>query len=311
MKLTAILSAAVLALTMGSVASAAEPATTSYTDAEANFQLTMPDGWKTQKGAGTVKLMMMKAVDRQNLGICIVVTQMHAETKGTTQAQLDAQFAPLIDEKFWQFIITMSPGLEDAEVKTSRTDVRNGRNVYTAVMAIKLKGKTSAETIDATAKEIMLVIPGQFYFVTCVAPDTGYATMEPEFDVVLNSFGPVSDAKVAALETPGVSALTLYSGAQFGGVSRVVTQDTPDLTTFGWSKPAGSVSVSGTAPWEMCSGANYSGECRVVSGSFASSLSKGGSVLSARRVQASGPTLVRALQSDAAQALTEAVARVR
>lgn len=307
MKLTAILTAAALTLTMSAAARAE-----TYTDGDANFKLTVPTGWQTTKVTNqSVKLMMVKAADKEHVGICIVVTQLHAETKGVTQAQLDAQFEPLIDEKFWQFIITMSPGLEDASVKSSRTDVRNGRNVYTAVMAIKLKDKSGQNAVDATAKEIMLVIPGQFYFVTCIAPDTGYETMEGDFDTVLNSFGPVSDTPVASLETPGVSALTLYSGAKFGGVSRVVTQDTPDLTLFGWSKPAGSVSVAGSAPWEMCSGANYSGKCQVVSGSFASSLANGGTVLSARRVQPTGASLVRALQSDAAHALTEAAARAR
>jgi hypothetical protein len=157
-------------------------------------------------------------------------------------------------------------------------------------------------------KEIMLVIPGQFYFVTCMTPAAAYATMEGEFDTVLNSFEPLTDAKVAQNGAPGVSALTLYSGEKFAGVSQVVTQDTPDLSAYGWRKPAGSVSIAGAAPWEMCSGANYSGTCRVVSG--AADLGNAGAVLSARRVSARTPAvLVRSLQSDAARALGEAIRR--
>ena len=201
---------------------------------------------------------------------------------------------------------------EDATLTSSKTEVKHGRNVYVALMAIKLKDKSGAQSADATAKEIILVVPGQFYFVTCLAPDTGYADMEGDFNIVFDSFGPASDTPVAANEQPGVSALTLYSGAKFGGVSRVVTQDTPDLTAYGWRKTTGSVSVAGNSAWEMCSGANYSGNCRVVSGAFAANLAGGGNVLSARRIQGHGAqALARSLQGDVARALGEAVQRAR
>ncbi|MBI1214092.1 MAG: hypothetical protein GC190_21730 [Alphaproteobacteria bacterium] len=304
MKLTTLWTA-ILAIALASAAHAAQ-----YSDADANFRLTVPDGWQSAKVVNEyLKLMMVKGTDKETFGICTVVTQKHPEMQQMTQAQIDAQMGPLIDEKFWQFALTMSPGLDDASVKSARTDVRGGRNVYTAEMSLKLKNKTNGATLDASAKEIMLAIPGQFYFVACLAPDTGYAALEEDIDTVLTSFEPLTDAVVAQNDA-GVSALTLYSDAKFGGVSRVVTKDTPDLTVYGWSKPAGSVSVSGGAPWEMCTGTNYAGNCQVVTGAFLSDPGRGGAVLSARRLNPREPaTLARSLQSDAARALGETVLR--
>jgi hypothetical protein len=307
MKVTAILSAAVLAFAFGSAARAEQ-----YNDADANFQLTVPSGWHAAKVTNEfVKLMMVKATDKDNFGICVVVTQIHPETKQLTQAEVDAKLGPLVDEKFWQFALTMTPGTTEATLKSSNTEVKHGRNVYSAVMAFKIPAKDGGTPLDATAREIMLVIPGQFYFVTCLAPDTGYAAMESDFNTVFNSFVPLNDAPVAANEAPGVSALTLYSEAKFGGVSRVVTQDTPDLTRYGWRKATASVSVAGTAPWEMCSGINYSGTCRPVSNALASSLGNGASVMSARRIRAQGEPamLARSVQSEAARALIETLQR--
>lgn len=304
MNVTAILSAVLLVFALGSAAQAEQ-----YSDADANFKVTVPDGWKAGKITNEyVKLMMVKAADKDHVGICIFVTQLHAETSQQTQAQIDAQMGPLVDEKFWQFALTMSPGVEEGTIVSSKTEVRNGRNVYSAVLSIKVADKASGKTGEAKGKEIMLVIPGQYYFVTCMSPVDAYPAMEGEFDTVLNSFEPLTDAKVAQNGVPGVSALTLYSGEKFAGVSQVVTQDTPDLSAYGWRKPAGSVSIAGAAPWEMCSGANYSGTCRVVNG--AADLGNAGAVLSARRVTARTPAvLARSLQSDAARALGEAVRR--
>jgi hypothetical protein len=308
MKFTAILSAALLALALGSGARAEQ-----YSDAEANFQLTVPAGWQTLKAKNEfVKLALAKSVDNESHGVCVVATQVHLETKQLTQAEVDAKIGPLIDEKFWQFALTMTPGLDGATLKSSSTEVKNGRNVYTVVMAIKLKAKDGKD-VDGTAKEIMLIVPGQFYFVTCLTADTTYAAFEDDFEIVFDSFRPLTDTPVAANDASGVSALTLYSAAQFGGVSRVVTQDTADLTRYGWRSGTGSVSVAGAAPWEVCSGTNYSGSCQIVSGALASNAGRGAGVLSARRVQAaSAPaTLARSLQSDVARALAETIQRAR
>jgi hypothetical protein len=302
------LSTALLALMLGSSAQAEQ-----YSDADANFQVTVPSGWQTGKITNEyVKLIMMKGTDKTTFGICTVVTQQRPETKQLTQAQIDAKMVSLIDEKFWQFALTMSPGTTEATLKSSNTEIKHGRNVYSAVMGFKVPAKDGGEGLDATAKEIILVIPGQFYFVTCLAPDTGYGAMEGDFNVVFDSFGPISDTPVAANEAPSVSALTLYSGAKFAGVSRVVTQDTPDLSLYGWRQTTASASVSGAAPWEMCSGANYAGDCRVVSGALGSSLGRGAGVLSARRVPARDPAiLARSLQNDVARAIVETVQRAR
>ena len=306
MKLTALWTAAAFALAFTSGAQAE-----TYSDPDANFQLTVPDGWKTEKvNNEIIKLVMGGAASDKDIGICIVATQKHPELTQQTQAEINAQMGPLVDEKFWQFAFSMAPGLDNTKIISTKTDVRKGRNVYSAVLSFTMTDKPSGKTMDATGREIMLVIPGQFYFVTCMTATVSYPVMESSFDTVLNSFEPVTDATVASNTTPGVSALTLYSEAKFGGVSRVVTRDTPDLSVYGWRKPAGSASVSGDAAWEMCTGANYSGSCRVVNGALKSNANDRGSVQSARRLEIRAPAdLARVLQSDAARALSEAAQR--
>jgi hypothetical protein len=304
MKSTAIWSAIAFTLAFATTAYAEI-----YSDPDANFKVSVPEGWKGAKVPDQfVKYMMATGSDKDHAGICMVVTQKHPELAQQSQAEIDAQMGPLVDEKFWQFAFTMAPGIDEAQVLSATTEVRGGRNVYAAVLQMKKTDKASGQTADATGKEIMIVIPGQFYFVTCLTATAAWPNMKDQFDTVLNSFEPLTDVTVAQADVPGVSSLTLYTGEKYAGVSRVVTQDTPDLTVYGWHKPAGSVSISGAAPWEVCSGANYAGNCRVVSGAFASSLSKSGAILSARHAR--GPAvMLRSLQSDVARALGETAQR--
>lgn len=304
MRLTFVLAAALAAAALTSTAQAE-----AYSDPDANFKVNVPEGWKAGKVTNEfVKLMLVTANDKDHVGICVVVTQKHPETVQQSQAEIDAQMAPLVDEKFWEFALTMSPGIDEPKVVSTTTNVRGGRNVYSAVLSFKVADKASGTSGDAMGREIMLVIPGQFYFVTCMTSAANYATMEGQFDTVLDSFEPLGAATVARNETPGVAALTLYSDAKFGGVSRVVTKDTPDLSIYGAGKIAGSASVSGPASWELCSGANYSGQCRVVSGALASDLGMRDGVLSARQLRGS-TALKHSLAGDAARALGETIQR--
>ena len=137
-------------------------------------------------------------------------------------------------------------------------------------------------------------IPGEIFIVTCTGSDTGYATEEADFNLVFDSFAPISDTPVAAAEPPGVSSLTLYAQARFGGVSHVVTKDTPDFAAAGWRQPAASLSIAGASTWQVCEGANYSGACHVVSAAMPAS-GLAAPILSARHYVAQRGDIARAI----------------
>jgi hypothetical protein len=91
--------------------------------------------------------------------------------------------------------------------------------------------------------------------------------------------------------------LTLYAGANFRGVSRVVTQDTPDLALAGWRDKAGSMSVAGAGLWQVCDAANYAGSCRVVSSTVRQTVA----AASARRLSPAQTNFTLMLQAGGAQ----------
>jgi len=228
---------------------------------------------------------------------------------GMTQAEIDAKLSAAITDKFWEMAIMMSPGIENPKLRSSGTETKRGRQVYNAVMTFTVNVKLPDQEliiVPSMGKQILIAIPGQFFIVGCTSKEESYATEESDFNAVLDSFEPLSDALTVSNETPGVPSLTLYSLARFGGVSHVVTRDTPDLAPSGWRGATASASTGGTAAWEICDRPNYAGKCRVVSGVLPSGLgAQGTPIASARRVaRGAGPaTLAGSAQSDVAAAL--------
>jgi hypothetical protein len=168
--------------------------------------------------------------------------------------------------------------------------------------------------INGKGIEYFVAIPGQFFFVACTAREEGYSREESDFRVAFDSFEPLSDAAVASAAPDGVPSLTLYSLARFGGVSHVVTQDTPDLALFGWRQGTASASVAGSAQWEVCDHANYTGNCRVVAGTLAGLGQTGAAIASARRHTGEADpsrSLAQTLQADAQNAIAATMDRTR
>ena len=124
------------------------------------------------------------------------------------------------------------------------------------------------------------------------------------FKTVFESFAPLNDT-LAAAEPAGLATLTLYAGADFGGVSRGVTQDAPDLAAFGWHDAAASMSVAGPGLWQVCDGANYAGSCRVVAGVSHESLA----IASARHLSPVLSNFALMLQAGADQGTRAAIRR--
>jgi len=217
-----------------------------------------------------VKFKILSSRFEQTHGVCTVFTTLNPASRAATQADIDADGDKRIDENFWLTSLKKVKMLKEVKIESHGQKMVHGHKAYFVVAVIT---GTVEGVGDVTLKtqQMMEAIPGQFFLLGCAAHDAddGYPLDVADFETVLNSFAPLSDAPVAMLEGQGVSSLTMYSQPRFGGVSRVVTQDAPDLAAFGWRGPTASMSVAGGGAWEVCDGANFAGTCQTVSGTNA------------------------------------------
>lgn len=254
-----------------------------YSDPTNNFRLTVPDGWTpAMPPSPVIKFVMRSPRFSDTKGNCNVIYHQMEETKGLSQSDIDDQLSATVDDEFWKSGLKTGRYIDDATVVTSGVKMRNGHKAFFVVANLNAT-VPDVGAIKAKNQQMLQARPGEIFLVTCTASDTGYATEESDFNIVFDSFAPLSDTPVASAAPNGVPSLTLYSLARFGGVSHVVTQDTPDLALFGWRNGTASASVAGGAQWEVCDGANYTGKCRVVVDALAGFGQTGAAVTSARR----------------------------
>jgi len=288
--------AAVLVALTASVAAAAD-----YSDTTNNFRLTVPDDWTqgVPKNAAVRYQILSPRVDTTR-GNCTVIANLMPETRGISQADLDAMGEKTFDEKFFLDGMKTAQYVTEATVSSTGGKMVNGHRAYFVVGDLTANIPNDG-IVKARTQQMIELIPGQIFIVTCTASDVGYATEEGDFNTVFNSFAPLSDAPVASLSVPGVSSLTMYTAPRFGGVSRVVTQDAPNLAVFGWRSTTASVSIAGSGAWEVCDGADFTGRCQMITTTLATGPDgKGFTIASARHVKAilpaqSGPVDMRAV----------------
>ena len=94
----------------------------------------------------------------------------------------------------------------------------------------------------------------------------------------------------------GGVGLTLFAERNFQGMSATVRDDTPDLRRIGMNDMASSLRVGSGEQWEVCEHINYTGRCKVFTGSESdlNRLGWSGIISSARRVR-SGTGVTRPL----------------
>jgi beta/gamma crystallin len=265
-------------------------------DTQNNFRVSVPSGWKADKYPAEDLKVVLAAPDREQTGAnCNVVTEAHPPSKAMTQAQIDADIDAQVNEAAWSAMFKSVIFIDNVVVEKSGTERLNGHNGHFVV--VSFASVTPGMPIrQVKLKQDLIAIPGELFFVTCSASQDAYAQKEDEFKSVFESFAPLNDS-VATIEPSGVPSLTLYARSNFDGVSRVVTRDTPDLALTGWRDPAGSVSIAGPGLWQVCDGANYSGSCRLVSGSSHEPMT----VVSARLLPARQTSFGLLLQAGGAQ----------
>jgi hypothetical protein len=281
-----------------------------YVDTDNTFRFTMPEGWQTQP-APLPQLKVTVASPRiaETGGNCNVVVALRDELKSVSQTDLDAEGAAIFNDEFWRSILDAAK-FKNIKIEKSGVREQNGRKVF--YVRETSEGTIAGTTLSVAQWQDAHLVPGALYMVTCTALAESISLEEADFTTVTTSFEPILATPTAAVRAPGLASLTLYERPRFAGVSRVITQDTADLTRFGWSRAVASFSVAGTGAWEICDGANFSGRCRTVSGS--NGALPGFAAISARRVTArlnDAPSIAAALTAALTESRTQALALAR
>ncbi len=97
---------------------------------------------------------------------------------------------------------------------------------------------------------------------------------------------------VASLDAQrGGVGLTVWVDADFKGANHTFLDDTPDVGAVGLARQISSLRPSPGETWEVCSGVNYSGRCRVMPGTVSNldDVSWNDIIMSVRRVRRPTP----------------------
>ena len=295
---------AVLAFGQGAIQTALAD---DYSDTEHNFRITVPNGWPSEKNpTEDIRLIMGSAKREQTGGTCNVVTEANPGSKTMSQEQIDAALDTEVNDAAWLDMFKSVIFLDNIVIEKSGSERRHGRKAFYVLVTFETT-VPGMPLRHVKAKQYMHAIPGEIFFVTCSASQDTYAQEEDDFKTVFDSFAPLADT-VAAAEPSGVPSLTLYAQANFSGVSRVLTQDTPDLALFGWHDNAASASVAGADFWQVCDGPNYTGRCRVVTNAVHSDLGqKGLAIASVRHLPPTQAHFALMLQAGGARSVQAAL----
>jgi hypothetical protein len=267
-------------------------------DTKHNFHVDVPAGWKSQQNpTDDIRWIAISPRAETTGGLCNVITDAFPKSATRTQADIDRELEGDLTPETWKSIFESSIFIQDVKILASGSEKLHGRAAHYVVLTFN-SITPGAPIIAVKVKQYLHAIPGEMFFVTCRALQSGYASEEKDFQTVFTTFEPINGKLVAAVApTTQAASLTLYTGGNFGGVSRVVTRDTPDLADAGWRDRAGSISVSGGDRWQVCDRADYAGHCQVIS----STLRQSFPAASVRRISGEQLTIPILLQAGGAQ----------
>ncbi|MBI1214091.1 MAG: hypothetical protein GC190_21725 [Alphaproteobacteria bacterium] len=265
-------------------------------DSEHHFKVTAPSDWKVERNpSDDVQVSMTSPKADQTGGICNVATEAHPKSAGMSQAEVDQSLANEITDDAWAASFKSVIFINHVVIEKSGTQNIHGHKAYYVVVSFN-SITPGAPIVPIRLKQYLHAIPGEAFWVTCSSLQSAFEEEAEAFQTVFDSFTILTD-RVAVSRTPGIASLTLYARENFGGVSHVVTQSTPDLALAGWRGTAGSISVTGDDVWQVCEGTNYGGACRLVSTSSRQSAD----VKSARRLQPADVSLAVLMQTGGAR----------
>jgi hypothetical protein len=237
-----------------------------YADPANRFTVSLPQDWRAAKPEGTqVAAVLGKLDGEQIVGLCIVIVTETPQTVGKSQAEIDQAMQAVLSKEFWQSTYK-SQGGENVVISTVGARDATGRKVNFVFSEFTTKGQ-DGKAQRMMAHEEVHALPGRMHDVGCLAKTERYAEVKADFGSVLNSYSPQSGlvAQAPTVPTPN-SVLTLYAQAGFGGAARVLKNETPNVTWVSWPTVTGSAMVSGFGEWEICEGADFTGNCTILAG---------------------------------------------
>jgi hypothetical protein len=237
-----------------------------YADPAGRFTVALPAEWQAAKPEGTqVAAVIGKLEGEQIVGLCLVVVTETPQTVGKSQDEIDQAMQTVLSKEFWQSTYK-SQGGENVVISTVGARDAFGRKVNFVFSEFTSKGK-DGKAQRMTAHEEVHALPGRMHDIGCLAKTERFAQASADFDAILKSYNPLSGlvAQAPSVPTP-TSVLTLYAQAGFGGAARVLKGETPNVTWVSWPTVTGSAMVSGFGEWEICEGADFTGNCTILAG---------------------------------------------
>lgn len=269
-----------------------------YRDPHGRFSVSVPEDWMADapETASPIALLMLGVKGKELIGICLVLIQDTPETRGLTQADIDAAMAQEINEAFWRGAI-QSAGGYDVAIDSFGARDGGGHQVHQVVVSYSIKTKDGVGRTKG--KNEVHMMPGRMHMVGCTTEDARYDAASADFDSILYSYDP-SIGLVSEAPSGGRSVLTLYVGTNFQGTARVLAQDVPNVAALGLSGVPASMAVAGFGLWEICEGANFTGKCRLLSATANSAPGGALKLGSARRAAGNDPRGAAGVASTAA-----------
>ncbi len=279
-----------------------------YQDSQGRFSVGVPANWVAHKTDAPQIAMIMAGVNGKDLvGICLVSVQDVPETRSASQSDIDEAMSQVFSPAFWEMSLK-SAGASDVVVESTSVREDGGRKIHAVVMTMSEKGKDGPQPIKG--KQEVHAVPGALHVVACVTPPDRYEAALADFDAIFLSYRPMRGL-ISQAPSSGRSVLTLYSGANFEGSARVLSQDAADIAALRLSGPPASVAVTGFGRWELCEGANFTGGCRLLAAVETSTRGRALPLGSARRKLGDDPRGAAGVASTAAGiALKTAAERV-
>lgn len=257
-----------------------------FADPGGRFTVNLPADWEAaQPDSKQIAVVMGKKSDNEILGLCIVVVTDTPQTTGKSQAEVDTAMGGMLTKDFWQATYR-AQGAQDIQVSTIGSRDVAGRKVHYVLSEFTNKGQSGA-LVKMKAREEVHALPGRMHDIGCLARVEKYELAKADFEAVLKSYSPQSGL-IAQAPAPS-SVLTLYAQAGFGGVARVVTAETPNITYVSWPTQSGSATVSGFGEWQVCDGIDFSGNCTLLSGPYSAPANQLLRISSARPIGSPDP----------------------
>ena len=277
-----------------------------YQDPRGRFSVDVPTNWMAHKtDAPQIAAIMIGASGKELIGICMVSVTEVPDTKSTSQGEIDDAMGQVFTPAFWKMSL-QAAGARNVVIESTSVREHGGRKIHAVVMSMSEKGKDGPQAMKA--KQEVHTVPGAMHVIACATPPERYDTALADFDSILLSYRPMNGL-ISQAPSGARSVLTLYAKPNFEGAARVLSQDAANLAALGLGSPPASVAVAGFGQWEVCEGANFTGNCRLLAAVETSARGQGLRLGSVRRKPGNDPRGTAGVASTAAGIAIKAAAQ--